>query len=163
RPAISPQGRRGPPHRRRPAVNEQPPARRAGVVGPGIAVLIVVVGLLGLGKWQLDRKVWKEDLITTLEQRLTATPSELPPPARWGDLIAANDEFRRVRFTAEFASDSEALIFTSGSTFRPDVNGPGYWVFAPARLAGGMIVVDRGFLPEGQQDKAGHFRGSLEM
>jgi cytochrome oxidase assembly protein ShyY1 len=26
-----------------------------------------------------------------------------------------------------------------------------------------MIVVDRGFLPEGQQDRAGHFRGSLEM
>jgi cytochrome oxidase assembly protein ShyY1 len=24
-------------------------------------------------------------------------------------------------------------------------------------------VVDRGFLPEGQQDRAGHFRGSLEM
>jgi cytochrome oxidase assembly protein ShyY1 len=144
-------------------VSEQPPARRADVIGPGIAVLMVVVGLLGLGKWQLDRKVWKEDLIATLEQRLAAAPSELPPPARWADLTAAGDEFRRVRFTAEFVSGSEALVFTSGSTFRPDVSGPGYWVFAPVRLPGGTIVVDRGFLPEGQQDRAGHFRGSLEM
>jgi surfeit locus 1 family protein len=144
-------------------VNEQPPTRRVGVVGPGIAVLIVVVGLVGLGKWQLDRKIWKEDLIVTLEQRLAAAPSELPPPTRWADLTAASDEFRRVRFTAEFVSDFEALIFTSGSTFRPDVSGPGYWVFAPARLPGGTIVVDRGFLSEGQQDKVGHSRGSLEM
>ena len=32
--------------------------------------------------------------------------------------------------------------------FRPDVSGPGYWVFAPARLAGGgVVVVNRGFVP----------------
>ena len=31
--------------------------------------------------------------------------------------------------------------------------GPGYWVFAPARLTGGsIVVVNRGFVPEGRQD-----------
>ena len=60
-----------------------------GVLGPGIAVLLVIAGLLGLGKWQLDRKVWKEDLIHTLEERLAAAPTELPPPARWSASTAS--------------------------------------------------------------------------
>ncbi|MFZ0606894.1 MAG: SURF1 family cytochrome oxidase biogenesis protein, partial [Xanthobacteraceae bacterium] len=34
-----------------------------------------------------------------------------------------------------------------------DVDGPGYWVFTPARLAdGGVVMVNRGFVPEGRQD-----------
>jgi surfeit locus 1 family protein len=42
----------------------------------------------------------------------------------------------------------EALVYSAGSAFRPDVQGTGYWVFAPARLPGGSIVmVDRGFIP----------------
>jgi surfeit locus 1 family protein len=133
----------------------QPRRRLAGVAGPGIAVLIVLAALLGLGQWQLDRKAWKEGLIQTLEQRLAAAPSELAPPGRWGGLDPAAEEFRRVRFTAELLPGEEALVFTSGSALRPDVSGPGYWVFAPARLAGGaVVVVDRGFVPEGRQDRA---------
>jgi len=33
------------------------------------------------------------------------------------------------------------------------VTGPGYWVFSPARLSGGsLVVINRGFVPEGRQD-----------
>jgi surfeit locus 1 family protein len=145
-------------------VNGGPRPRRApaGVVGPGIAALIVLAGLLGLGFWQLDRKAWKEGLIQTLEQRLAGEPSELPPPERWPSLDQAADEFRRVRFAAQVLPDEEALVFTSGSAFRPDVSGPGYWVFAPARLpGGGLIVVNRGFVPEGRQNKATRTAGEV--
>jgi cytochrome oxidase assembly protein ShyY1 len=145
-------------------VNGDPQPRRvpAGVVGPGIAALIVFAGLVGLGNWQLDRKAWKEGLIDTLGQRLAAAPSELPPPQRWPSLDRAEDEFRRVQFAAEILPNEEALVFTSGSAFRPDVSGPGYWVFAPARLpGGGLIVVDRGFVPEGRQDKATRSAGEV--
>jgi len=83
-------------------------------------VLIVLVGLIGLGNWQLDRKVWKEDLIARLGQRLAAAPSELPPPGLWSSLSPATDEFRRVRFAAQVLPHEEALVFTSGSAFRPD-------------------------------------------
>jgi surfeit locus 1 family protein len=136
-------------------VNERVRGRRGGVVVPAILTLILVAGLIALGIWQINRKAWKEALIETLTQRLAAAPSELPPPSRWAELTQAEDEYRRVRFTAELVPGEDALIFTSGSTFRPDVSGPGYWVFAPARLAGGnTVVVDRGFLPNGQQDPA---------
>lgn len=135
----------------------------AGVVGPGIATLIVFLVLIGLGNWQLDRKAWKEGLIATLGQRLAAAPSELPPLQLWAGLTAAADEFHRVRFAAQLLPHEEALVFTSGSPFRPDLSGPGYWVFAPARLAGGgLIVVDRGFVPEGRQDKATRTAGEVD-
>jgi cytochrome oxidase assembly protein ShyY1 len=139
------------------ALNAGPRGRRSGVVLPAIFTLIIVSILAGLGKWQIDRKAWKEALIATLTERLAAAPAELPPPERWAELHPETDEFRRVRFAAELMPGQEALIFTSGSSFRPDVSGPGYWVFAPARLpGGGVIVVDRGFAPQGWQDEAAH-------
>jgi surfeit locus 1 family protein len=140
----------------------QPRGPPAGVVGPGIAVLIVLAGLVALGNWQLDRKAWKEGLIATLGQRVSAAPAELPAPEAWPSLDPAVDEYRRVRFAAELLPNEEALVYTSGSAFRPDVTGPGYWAFAPARLpGGGLIVVDRGFVPEGRQDKATRVAGEV--
>jgi cytochrome oxidase assembly protein ShyY1 len=124
-------------------------------VVPAIAALILFAGLIALGNWQLDRKVWKEGLIDMLGQRLTAPPSPLPPPALWSSLAPAADEYRRVRFSASVQGDAEALVFTSGSAFRPDVSGAGYWVFAPARLAGGgLVVLNRGFVPQDRRDAA---------
>jgi surfeit locus 1 family protein len=144
------------------------PQCRRSTVGPGIAALILFAGLVALGFWQLDRKAWKEGLIDTLGQRLAAAPSDLPPPASWPGLAQVADEFRRVRFKAQLLPNEEALVFTSGSAFRPDVSGSGYWVFAPARLAGGgLIVVDRGFVPEGRQNRAtraaGEVDGAIDM
>ena len=41
------------------------------------------------------------------------------------------------------------------------MQGPGYWVFAPARLAGGSIVlVDRGFVPPERKDPASRAQGA---
>ena len=55
---------------------------RTSAAVPAILMLIVLAGLIGLGNWQLDRKVWKEALVAKLTQRLAAAPSELPPPQR---------------------------------------------------------------------------------
>ena len=113
--------------------------------------------LIGLGSWQLERKTWKEGLIAALDARTSAEPMPLPPPERWSALDPENDEFRRVSFAATIASGREALVYAAGSSIRPDIKGVGYWVFAPAELAGGaVVVVNRGFLPEGEQDPKTH-------
>src|SRR5947199_3858454 len=126
--------------------------RRRGIVVPIIFVLVTCAALVSLGTWQLERKSWKEGLIAELESKLSAQPVALPPREQWPQLSAATDEFRRVMFPAEFL-DQEALVYTSGSALRPDVSGPGYWVLSPARLLGGSVVlVNRGFVPEGKQD-----------
>jgi surfeit locus 1 family protein len=128
---------------------------RRGVLIPSIAAAAAFVVLLLLGLWQLDRKAWKEGLIATIEQRLSAPPVSLPAPPTWPRLTATEDEFLHVAMTAEFLNDREALVFTSGSALREGSSGPGYWVFMPARLAGGaLVMVNRGFVPEGKRDRA---------
>jgi surfeit locus 1 family protein len=128
---------------------------RGGVIEATAFTLAGVAILIGLGIWQLDRKVWKENLIATVTERLERAPEALPAPAGWARLTAAADEYRHVTVPAEFLAGQEALVYTAGSAFRPDVQGAGYWVFAPARLAGGSIVlVDRGFVPAERKDAA---------
>jgi surfeit locus 1 family protein len=56
----------------------------------------------------------------------------------------------------------EALVYAAPSAFRPDVSGPGYWVFTPARLPdGGVLIVNRGFVPEGRKDPASRPQGQV--
>ncbi len=134
------------------APTEPPPRRRRGIFSAAVFAALGIAILCGLGTWQIERKAWKEGLIDTLQRRLKAAPEPLPEPGRWGKLEAAQDEFLPVRFAATFAAGEAALVYTAGSAFRPDVSGPGYWVFAPARLAdGSKVVVNRGFVPEGRQ------------
>ena len=128
---------------------------RSGFAVPAVFALGAIVIFVALGSWQLHRKAWKEALIESLEQRLSAPPVDLPPRERWATLDPARDEFRRVKFSAALLPGAEALVYTSGSALRSDVSGPGYWVFAPARLpAGGLVVVNRGFVPQGWQAPA---------
>jgi surfeit locus 1 family protein len=126
---------------------------RRGVLVPSLAAAMALATLVSLGLWQLDRKAWKEGLIATIEQRLSAPPVALPPPAEWPQLTAAGDEFRHVVMTGEFLNDREALVYTGGSTLRDATGGQGYWVFTPARIGGGgLVMVNRGFVPEGKQN-----------
>jgi surfeit locus 1 family protein len=138
--------------------------RRAGrsLIVPILFVLVALCVLLSLGTWQVERKAWKEALIESMSRRLAAAPAELPARERWGGLDAAETEFRHVAFPAEFLPNEEALVYTSGSAFRGDVSGPGYWVFAPARLTGGsLVVVNRGFVPEGRQNPSTRAEGEV--
>src|SRR5260370_41947655 len=114
---------------------------RCGVLITSIAAASAFAVLLSPGWWQLDRKAWKEGLIATIGQRLSAPPVALPAPATWPQLTAAEDEFLRVAVTAEFLNDREALAYTSGPSLREGGSGPGYWGFTPARLAGGALLM----------------------
>jgi surfeit locus 1 family protein len=128
-------------------------ARRRSILLAALFTLIGLGVLVGLGLWQLERKAWKEALIARLEERLAHTPMPLPAPNSWERLGPDEAEFRHVRFDADVRYDQQALVFAAGSALRPDVSGPGYWVFAPAKLPdGSVVVVNRGFLPQGRED-----------
>jgi surfeit locus 1 family protein len=125
-----------------------------------LPAFVVFCILIGLGVWQIQRKAWKEGLIASLTERLAAPPEALPPATRWPQLDQAEDEYHRVEFRAQFEPNREALVFASAAAFRPDVDGPGYWVFAPARLADGSVVmVNRGFVPDGRQAPSSRLAG----
>jgi surfeit locus 1 family protein len=121
--------------------------RRRSWVGLLIPALLLFSALIALGTWQLQRRAWKEGLIAALDERLAAQPTALPPSSTWRTLDPAQDEYRRVKINAKFESD-DALIYASASAFRPDVSGFGVWVFTPAKLAdGSVVVINRGFVP----------------
>jgi surfeit locus 1 family protein len=135
---------------------------RRGVLVPSIAAVMAFAVLVSLGLWQLDRKAWKDGLIDAIGQRLSAPPVALPPASTWPQLTAAQDEFLRVTLTADFLHDREATVYTVGSSMREGVGGPGYWIFTPARLGDAAIVmVNRGFVPEGKQDPAKRADGQV--
>jgi surfeit locus 1 family protein len=136
-------------------------AARRGLLLPSLAALLALAVLLALGTWQLERRAWKHSLIATINQR--APPAPLPAPDTWTGLDTAGMEFRRIAFQGEFRHEDEALVFTSGSALRSDVSGHGYWVFTPARLpgGGGVVVVNRGFVPEGRQDASTRSEGQV--
>ncbi|MEH6952344.1 SURF1 family cytochrome oxidase biogenesis protein [Nitrobacter sp. NHB1] len=133
-------------------------ANRHGV-GLGLFTLAVMALFIGLGVWQLQRRVEKHALIAALTERLAATPGALPQPADWAALSPTKDEFRRVSFSATYESLPDAMVYSSGSAVRPDV-GLGTWAFLPAQLPNGStVVVNAGFVQNtmqdrGQQDRA---------
>jgi surfeit locus 1 family protein len=138
------------------------------VIEPTVFTVVGIAFLIGLGVWQLDRKTWKENLIATVTARINRAPQDLPPRAGWPQLVQEESEYTHVVFPAEFLEGQEALVYTAGSPFRPDVTGPGYWVFAPAQLAGGSIVlVNRGFVPVDRKElvtrAGGNVHGTVDI
>ena len=130
------------------------PAKPRGVAGFSIFTAVMLIVFIGLGLWQLQRRVEKHALIAALDQRLAEPPGALPPPSQWGALNPAHDEFRRVSFTATYQARLDAMVYTAGSAIRPDVSGPGTWAFIPARLPDGeTVAVNAGFVPNMTQDR----------
>ena len=142
----------------------RPPAPKRSWLGLLVPALLAFSVLIALGTWQIERKAWKEALIATVTERLAASPQRLPPAKDWAKLDRANDEYRRVKFTARLDNAREALVFAAGSAFRPDVTSPGYWVFTPARLSGPVddnVIVNRGFVPDAHRDSKSRMEGQI--
>ena len=150
------------------------PRKPRGLLLPGIFALLCLALFVGLGTWQLERKAWKDKLIATLTQRLSALPQPLPSAGSWDGLNPDDAEFRRVAFRAEFRDpvppnprNHEARVYTAGSGLRDDIKEPGYFVFAPARLPDGrIVVVNRGFVagqPNAQTKPAPRPEGPVDI
>ncbi|WP_343525164.1 SURF1 family protein [Sphingomonas sp.] len=108
--------------------------------------LALVAAFISLGVWQLQRRVWKLNLIATVEARLHAAPVAAPPAA------GPADTYRRVSVRGVFRNDRET--FVQAVTER----GPGYWVLTPLVGSNFTVLVNRGFVPP--EKRAEHDRPS---
>jgi len=134
------------------------------VAGFAIFTIVMLVAFVGLGIWQLQRRVEKHALIAALDQRLAEVPGALPPPSQWGALTAAHDEFRRVQFQATYDVAPDVMVYSSGSAIRSDISSPGAWAFLPARLSSGeIVVVNAGFVPSAMPDRAQQDRAVAQL
>ncbi|WP_236728871.1 SURF1 family protein [Methylobacterium sp. WSM2598] len=129
----------------------RPTGRRiAALLAFDAAALLVVAGLVALAAWQVHRRAWKLDLIARVEARVRAPPVPAPGPARWAQVTAASDEYRRVAVTGRWLPDRATLVQAVTEL------GGGAWVLAPlARDDGTVILVNRGFVPADRRDPAG--------
>jgi cytochrome oxidase assembly protein ShyY1 len=131
--------------------------------GFGLFTITMVAALVGLGLWQLQRRVEKHALIAALTERLAAAPVPLPPSEQWNALTSDKDEFRRVTFSATYARP-DAMVYASGSAIRDDITGPGTWAFLRAKLPSReTVVVNAGFVENTMQDRALEDRAVIRL
>lgn len=116
---------------------------------PASRLLLVLLGLLGvlvflsLGIWQLERRVWKLDLIARVDQRIHAPVVDAPGPGSWNGMTVAGYEYSHLRLAGRFLGGPNTLVQAVTEL------GGGYWVLTPMRTDRGFIVlVNRGFIPQ---------------
>jgi surfeit locus 1 family protein len=121
---------------------------RSALIKGSIAVvgLFCFVSLILLGNWQLDRRIWKLDLIQRVETRVHASPEAAPDITQWQTISKDADEYRRISVIGKFLSDKETLVVAATEL------GSGYWVLTPfQRLDESIVLVNRGFINQGVQ------------
>ena len=112
----------------------------------GISVLIM------LGVWQLQRLDWKNNLLSNIEQKITAEPVLLME-----ELTELDDQYRSVMVEGDILP-GEIHVLTSLKNI-----GPGFLVIVPFALADGKIImVDRGFVPEAEK-KLNRSNGKVKL
>ena len=111
---------------------------------PTLIAIPAIALMAALGIWQLQRLAWKEGLIAAVEARMGATPVALSAVLA----LAQDDaEYRVVEVRGRFLHDKEAYLFAISRDQQP-----GAHVVTPMELAGGgVVLVDRGFVPASQQ------------
>jgi surfeit locus 1 family protein len=132
------------------------PAKGARSASRLLFVLLGLLGVLvfvGLGVWQLERRIWKLDLIARVDQRIHAPVVDAPGPATWSDINAAAYEYRHVRMAGRFQGGANTLVQAVTEL------GGGYWVLTPMRTENGFtVLVNRGFVP---QDRKAEFQREI--
>jgi surfeit locus 1 family protein len=91
----------------------------------GLLCLLSVAALTALGIWQLERRVWKVNLIGQITQRVHAVPIDAPGPSQWPQVTAGDYTYRRVRVAGQYLNDRETLVH------------------AVTRLGGGFVPPER--------------------
>ncbi len=117
-----------------------------------IAALMVMAILLGLGFWQLDRLGQKRELIAKIAEGAVSEPVLAPGFSEPRDI---DFEYRRVTATGTFRHDLEIPVYAIAPG-----GAPGYRIHTPLeRNSGGVILVNRGWVPTALKDQASRAEG----
>lgn len=130
--------------------------------GLTIATLVALAILIGLGTWQLQRRVEKHALLDQIASRQNAPPAPIEILLATGDYAAHRPAIAQ----GTFEHASESYVYAP----RPNEGSarPGFKVITPLRLAsGGLILVDRGWVDERhklpESRKTGQSEGETEI
>jgi surfeit locus 1 family protein len=120
---------------------------------PTVFTVPVLLLLLGLSFWQIERLFWKRELIAQREAALAAASAAVPHALE----EARGMEFRHVTDEGLFLHDKEIFL---GATSEAGRNG--YHVLTPLQEPTGRVVfVNRGFIPAELKDPAKRQAGQI--
>jgi surfeit locus 1 family protein len=107
----------------------------------GLLAVVLFLGFVALGTWQVQRRAWKLDLIARVDQRVHAAAVDAPGPAQWPRVTVGADEYRRVWLQGVFLYARQTYVWATTD------QGSGYWVITPLRQAdGSLVLINRGFV-----------------
>lgn len=148
------------------ARNDRPaaPQRWRALIMAGVATVVSLAILVGLGTWQLQRLAWKEGVIAQIEARAYGEAGEIPPQAQWDAFSKDEQEYRRVLVSGEYRFDDEVAVhgLLPGETRGQPLQG--YYLLTPLQLeSGAVVVVNRGFVPTPLLDQAARPEGRVAV
>ena len=124
-----------------------PPAPRSAVRSPlarwlaATCAILMCLGFLALGTWQLYRLQWKLALIERVEQRVHAPAVDAPAQAQWPAVSREQDEYRHVRVRGSYLQGADALVQATTAL------GSGFWLISPfCTVDGAIVMINRGFV-----------------
>jgi len=122
---------------------------------PTIVTVPLLIVLIGLGTWQVQRLQWRQDLIERLQSRSTAAAVPLTD----GPLSRDEMEFQRVAVAGEFDHAHEFYLWKRARNGRPGLN-----VLTPLIAADGQgaVLVNRGWIPFELRDPATRAAGQVQ-
>lgn len=111
-----------------------------------LAGIVLFLGFVSLGTWQIQRRTWKLALIERVEQRIHAPATPAPGPAEWPHVNAADHEYLPVALHGQWRADKTVLVQAVTDL------GAGFWVLTPLQQQDGThVLVNRGFVPQEQR------------
>ena len=129
-----------------------PAPARPRLLWPALLTVVGTVILCSLGAWQLLRMSEKRVFIERLQAQAAGQPQAMPASADWQKLDPTRLDLTRVRASGEFLPDGVASVRTTIAAGGPgsrELSGFGRWMFQGFKLAdGGVVLVNRGFVPE---------------
>jgi len=122
---------------------------------PTLVTVPVVLILLALSVWQVNRYNWKIDLINQIETQLAAEPVPLPSSG----VVPEDWQYRRVILTGEFDHSKEIHLFSHA-----DKGRKGFQIITPflRKNEGDVVLVNRGWVPEARRDPSMRSDGQIE-
>jgi len=122
---------------------------------PTLITVPVVVILLALSVWQVNRYVWKVNLVEQINAQLATAPVSLPA----GDIVPEDWQYRRVSVTGVFDHENELHLFSHA-----DKGRKGFQVITPLRRSaeGDVVLVNRGWVPEARKEASARAEGLLD-
>lgn len=124
--------------------------------------MLIVIGMLRLGFWQLDRAEEKNKILDQLQQRASQVPVQLSALITPSGVDVSTERFRSVELQGYYSA--EQSIYIDNQVVDSKV---GYTLLTPFKLKGSKwwVLVNRGWLPTGldrsvlpmfQTESAGH-------